>query len=210
LKEDGPLAQLFSYEITHLVRYWSKNRYNKNYKSNIYLVEEFWQYPNMLFTSPVNISTQTAFLVTLRMCSVYDRLNLEMKFRNSEENIMNETQTLNVENDTDVIFLAEFINFVKFICVKCFNQITQKGLSHANSASQGRQWSHRMRTCHGIWNFSADQGRSYKKEMLANAAVDFVETYIVIMFPMQRKLFVLWPNSIRKSKQNVTDIEMRN
>ncbi|KAK1134380.1 hypothetical protein K0M31_012151 [Melipona bicolor] len=127
LKEDGPLAQIFSYEITHLIRYWSKNRYNKDYKSYICLMEEFWRNLNTLFTSPVNISSQTAFLITLRMGSEHGRKNLEMKLCNSGENIMNQSQTQNVENDTDVKFLAELKTFVNSICVKCFNQITEKG-----------------------------------------------------------------------------------
>ena len=41
LKEDGPLAQIFFTEITYLIQYWSKNRYNKDYKFYICLMEEF-------------------------------------------------------------------------------------------------------------------------------------------------------------------------
>lgn len=123
LEEDGPLAHVLFTEITYLIRYWSKTRYNKNYKSYVCLMEEFWRNLDMLFSSPVNISSQTAFLIRLRMAPEYGRKHLEMKFCNST----NQSQTRNVKNDTDVKFLAELKSFINSICVKCFNQITEKG-----------------------------------------------------------------------------------
>ena len=128
LKEDSPMAQIFFFKITHLIQYWSENRHNKDYKSYICLMEEFWRNLDILFTSLINITSQTAFLFTLSIASdKYCRKNLEMKFCNSEENIINQSQTQNVENDIDVEFLTELKNFVNSTCVKCFNQIIEKG-----------------------------------------------------------------------------------
>ena len=131
------MKQMFFCEITHLVRYWSKNRYNKNCKSYICLMEEFWRNLDILFTSLINTgksesdildinNSQIEFLITLRTASVHGRKNLKVKFCNSEENIINQSQTQNVENDIDVEFLTELKNFVNSICVKYFNQITEK------------------------------------------------------------------------------------
>ena len=88
-------------------------------------MEEFWRNLDMLFSSLVNTSSQTAFLITLRMASEYGPKNLELKFCNSEMNVMNQSQTQSVENYTNVF--AELKYFVNPICVKCFNQITEKG-----------------------------------------------------------------------------------
>ncbi|KAK1131911.1 hypothetical protein K0M31_016058 [Melipona bicolor] len=138
LKKSGPMKQMFFCEITHLVRYWSKNRHNKNYKSYICLIEEFWRNLDILFTSFIDASeksessildinnSQIEFLITLRTAYVHGRKNLKVKFCNSEENIINQSQTQNVENDIDVEFLTELKNFVNSICVKYFNQIIEK------------------------------------------------------------------------------------
>ena len=87
-------------------------------------MEEFWRNLHMLFISPINISSQTAFLITLKIVSEYGRKNLEMKFCNSEKNVMNQSQTQSLENYTDVKFFAELNYFVNSICVICF--ITEK------------------------------------------------------------------------------------
>ena len=130
LKEDGPLAQIFFTEITYLIQYWSKNRYNKDYKFYICLMEEFWRNLDMPFSFPVNTSSQTAFLITLRMISEYGRKSLELKFYNSEKNVMNQSQTQSVENYTDVKFLAELKYFVNSICVKLRTKSLKKDISH--------------------------------------------------------------------------------
>ena len=90
-------------------------------------MEEFWRNLDVLFSSPVNTNTQTAFIITLKMACGYGCKNLEMKFCNSEENIINQSQPQNVEKDTNVKFLDELENFINSICVKCFNQITEEG-----------------------------------------------------------------------------------
>ena len=84
----------------------------------------------MPFSFPVNTSSQTAFLITLRMTSEYGRKSLELKFYNSEKNVMNQSQTQSVENYTDVKFLAELKYFVNSICVKLRTKSLKKDISH--------------------------------------------------------------------------------
>lgn len=139
LKENNQMKQILFSEITHLIRYWSKNRYNHDYKSYSYLIEEFWKNLNILFTSLIDASenseifdisdtnnSQIEFLITLKTAPMHSRKNLKVKFCNTEENIMTQSQIQNIENDADTEFLSELNNFVNYLCVKYFNQITEK------------------------------------------------------------------------------------
>uniref|UniRef100_V9IIV2 E3 ubiquitin-protein ligase listerin n=1 Tax=Apis cerana TaxID=7461 RepID=V9IIV2_APICE len=99
LKENNQMKQILFSEITHLIRYWSKNRYNHDYKSYSYLIEEFWKNLNILFTSLIDASenseifdisdtnnSQIEFLITLKTAPMHSRKNLKVKFCNTEEN----------------------------------------------------------------------------------------------------------------------------
>lgn len=139
LKENNQMKQILFSEITHLIRYWSKNRYNHDYKSYSYLIQEFWKNLNILFASLVDSSenseifdisdtnnSQIEFLITLKTAPMHTRKNLKVKFCNTEENIIIQSQIQNIENDADTEFLSELNNFVNCLCVKYFNQITEK------------------------------------------------------------------------------------
>lgn len=139
LKENNQMKQILFSEITHLIRYWSKNRYNHDYKSYSYLIQEFWKNLNILFASLVDASenseifdipdtnnSQIEFLITLRAAPMHSRKNLKVKFCNAEENIITQPQIQNIENDADTEFLSELNNFVNYLCIKYFNQITEK------------------------------------------------------------------------------------
>ncbi|KAF3419774.1 hypothetical protein E2986_12010 [Frieseomelitta varia] len=79
------------------------NTFHRNHLFNTILkLNLIWRNLDMLFSSHVNTSSQTAFLITSRMVSEYDRKSLELKFCNSER-------------------------IISSTCVKCFNQITEKG-----------------------------------------------------------------------------------
>ncbi|XP_043265520.1 E3 ubiquitin-protein ligase listerin [Colletes gigas] len=134
LKENTPMKQILFCEITQLVRYWSKNRYNKDYKSYSYLIQEFWRELNALFHSIIDASnnfesdtsnSQIEFLITLKTAPVHGRKNLKVKFSNSEGDIKVKSQTQDTKIDKDTEFLAELNKFVHSLCIKYFNEITE-------------------------------------------------------------------------------------
>ncbi|CAK9795315.1 E3 ubiquitin-protein ligase listerin [Anthophora quadrimaculata] len=140
LKENGPLKQILFSEITDLVRYWSKNRYNEGFEYYSHLIKQFWQELDTLFNSLIDTSqnsetfntidtnnSQIEFLFTLKAVLVHGKKNLKVKFSNPEENITIQPQVQNTENDIDPEFLSELKNFVNSVCVKYFNQITENG-----------------------------------------------------------------------------------
>ncbi|XP_043579866.1 E3 ubiquitin-protein ligase listerin [Bombus pyrosoma] len=139
LKENSPMKQIFFCEITHLIRYWSKNRHNDDYKLYSCLIQEFWRNLDILFTSLLNASeksetfdipdtnnSQIEFLNILKIAPEQGRKNLQVKFCNPEENVTTQFQIQNVENDTDTEFVAELNKFVSSLCIKYFNHIIRK------------------------------------------------------------------------------------
>ncbi|KOX73030.1 E3 ubiquitin-protein ligase listerin [Melipona quadrifasciata] len=215
LKKSGPMKQMFFCEITHLVRYWSKNRHNKNYKSYICLIEEFWRNLDILFTSFIDASeksesgildinnSQIEFLITLRTANVHGRKNLKVKFCNSEENIINQSQTQNVENDTDVEFLTELKNFVNSICVKYFNQIIEKSekkyVTYLNKLityfeSDDKNLFERLNMQINIFNFCNEILRSWLLEQ-----PEEIEDIIELIFNLMKYVSYSEKNEILKS-----------
>lgn len=69
-------------------------------------MEEFWRNLDTLLSSPVNTSTQTSFVITSKIAHGYGCKNFEMKCRNSDVNMTNQSQPENAKIDTDVKFLA--------------------------------------------------------------------------------------------------------
>ncbi|XP_053980359.1 E3 ubiquitin-protein ligase listerin-like [Hylaeus volcanicus] len=139
LKEDTPMKQILFCEITHLVRYWSKNRYNEEYKSYSYLIQEFWRELKLLFDSiidtsqnletfnvPYTSNSQIKFLITLKTAPVHGRKNLKVTFSNPEDDINVDRQPQDTNTDTDTVFLSELNNFVYSLCIKYFNKITEQ------------------------------------------------------------------------------------
>ena len=219
------MKQMFFCEITHLVRYWSKNRYNKNYKSYICLIEEFWRNLDILFISLIDASekfesgildinnSQIEFLITLRTASVHDRKNLKVKFCNSEENIINQSQTQNentdVENNTDVEFLTELKNFVNSICVKYFNQIIEKSekkyvtylnklITYFESDDIFKNLFERLNTQINIFNFYNEILRSWLLEQ-----PEEIEDIMELIFNLMKYVSHSEKNEILKSLTEV-------
>lgn len=139
LKENTGVKQILFCEITHLVRYWSKNRCNQDYKSYSHLVQEFWRELNLLSNSLINASensetsnipdtnnSQIEFLIALKTAPAHDRKNLKVKFCTSEKNVNVQSEMQNIELDTDTEFLTELNNFVNFLCIKYFSKITEQ------------------------------------------------------------------------------------
>ncbi|XP_017758583.1 PREDICTED: E3 ubiquitin-protein ligase listerin [Eufriesea mexicana] len=139
LKENSPMKQILFCEITHLIRYWSKNRHNDDYRSYSCLIQEFWRDLDTLFTSFVDTSknsetfdisdtnnSQIEFLMSLKTIPAHSRKNLKVKFYDSEEKVITQIQTQDTKTDTDTEFLSELNNFVNSLCVKYFNQITER------------------------------------------------------------------------------------
>lgn len=139
LKENGPMKQTFFSKITHLVRYWSKNRHNEDYKSYSILMQQFWSELDKLFnllidagqhSETFNIvdtnNAQIEFLITLKTAPAHGRKNLKVKFSNSEEDEIIQPQTEIISTDIDTQFISELNNFVNSLCIKYFNQITKE------------------------------------------------------------------------------------
>lgn len=139
LRENTPMRQILFCEITHLVRYWSRNRYNVDYESYFHLIYTFWCELNILFDSVINVSqnfetsnvsdvnnSQIEFLVTLKTVPTHSRKNLKVKFSNPEEDVETEYQTQDIRIDTDVEFLNELNDFVNSLCIKYVNKIIEQ------------------------------------------------------------------------------------
>ncbi|XP_076673514.1 E3 ubiquitin-protein ligase listerin [Andrena cerasifolii] len=139
LKENTAVKQILFCEITHLVRYWSKNRCNPDYKSYSHLVQEFWHQLNLLSNSLINASensetvnipdtnnAQIEFLIALKIAPAHDRKNLKVKFCTSEKNMKVQSEMQNIEFDIDTEFTTELNNFVNFLCIKYFSRITEQ------------------------------------------------------------------------------------
>lgn len=139
LKEDTPMKQIYFCEITHLVRYWSKNRHNEDYKSYSFLIYEFWEELNTLFSSLINETqnsetfnipdknnAQIEFLVTLKTAPTHNRKNLKVKFCTSENDTKIQPEAQNLGNNTDTEFVVELNSLVNFLCVQYFSKITEQ------------------------------------------------------------------------------------
>ncbi|XP_076246293.1 E3 ubiquitin-protein ligase listerin [Calliopsis andreniformis] len=139
LKENTSMKQIVFCEITHLVRYWSKNRYNEDYKSYSSLIQEFWQELNILFDSLINKpfivetcdvpdtnNSQIEFLIALKTAPVHNRKNLKVKFYSSQKDIKIQPEFQNVDSNTDTEFLVELNNLVNILCIKYFSKTTEQ------------------------------------------------------------------------------------
>ncbi|XP_034174521.2 E3 ubiquitin-protein ligase listerin [Osmia lignaria lignaria] len=139
LKENSPMKQTFFSKITHLVRYWSKNRHNEDYKSYPIIMQKFWSELDKLFnllidarqhSETFNIvdtnNSQIEFLIILKTAPAHGRKNLKVKFSNSEEDEIIQPQTEIISTDIDTQFISELNNFVNSLCIKYFNQIIKE------------------------------------------------------------------------------------
>ncbi|RLU22515.1 hypothetical protein DMN91_004793 [Ooceraea biroi] len=126
-------------EITHLVRYWSKNRGNEAYKSYVPLIQQFWIELRLLFDKLINISRETAmshtvntrdsqieFLLTLKTAPDRTCKKLKVKFSDSNDSAASRSEVKVIDVDADAVFDAELCELVNALCVSCFNKINDE------------------------------------------------------------------------------------
>ncbi|KAG5320372.1 LTN1 ligase, partial [Pseudoatta argentina] len=130
-------------EITHLIRYWSKNRNNEKYKSYISLMEEFWIELPLLFERYMNMSKGIAytdgkdfhieFLLNLKDVLDRTRKKLKVKFSDPSDSItVSEPKIKVVDVYADTVFNAELCKFVNGLCTIYFNSINVSINNHQN------------------------------------------------------------------------------
>ncbi|XP_018396101.1 PREDICTED: E3 ubiquitin-protein ligase listerin [Cyphomyrmex costatus] len=133
-------------EITHLIRYWSKNRTNEKYKSYVSLMEQFWIELLLLFEKYMNMLkgiTYTAdekdshieFLLNLKNIPDRTRKKLKVKFSDPSDSVTintNEPKVKVVDVYADTVFNAELCRFVNILCTTYFNSINVSINDHQN------------------------------------------------------------------------------
>ncbi|KAG7213022.1 hypothetical protein KM043_002357 [Ampulex compressa] len=120
LKENVPIKKIFFCEVTHLIRYWSKNRENEEYKSYACLIQEFWVELKTLIESLVDLSddsttsqilninnSQIELLHNLKNAPVHIRKNLNVKFSDSEEKLETQIRTKSAEENASILELYD-------------------------------------------------------------------------------------------------------
>lgn len=137
LTENMVMKQILFSKVTQLVRYWSKNRCNEEYKSYPLLLNQFWTELKLLYQNFINnmqtfdltslgnrSNSQIEFLLNLKNAPEQKRKNLRVKFSETTDQAT-ETHCLTekVEADIDTVFHSELRSFVYDFCVRCFNKI---------------------------------------------------------------------------------------
>ncbi|XP_077267216.1 E3 ubiquitin-protein ligase listerin [Temnothorax americanus] len=122
-------------EITHLIRYWSKNRTNEKYKSYVSLMEQFWFELQLLFDKFLNMLKEIAdttdikdshieFLLNLKNVPDHIRKKLKVKFSDPSDSVVaNEPKIKVTDVYADPVFNAELCKFVNSLCAIYFNSI---------------------------------------------------------------------------------------
>jgi len=121
-------------EITHLIRYWSKNRTNEKYKSYVFLMEQFWIELSLLFDKFMNMPKGTytvdakdshiEFLLNLKNVPDRTRKKLKVKFSDPSDSVTVSKSKVKVTDAyADTVFNAELYKFVNALCTIYFNSI---------------------------------------------------------------------------------------
>jgi len=126
-------------EITHLVRYWSKNRTNEEYKSYNSMIQQFWIELHLLFDKSINISreivishnidakdSQIEFLLTLKNAPDRTRNKLKVTFSDANNSMKKRSEIKVTDVNTDTVFNAEFCQFINLLCINFFNKINHQ------------------------------------------------------------------------------------
>lgn len=131
-------------EITHLIRYWSKNRTNEKYKSYVSLMEQFWIELPLLFEKYMNMSKGFAciadgkdshieFLLNLKDVPDRTRKKLKVKFSDPSDSVtVSEPKVKVIDVYADTVFNAELCKFVNVLCTIYFNSINVSINDHQN------------------------------------------------------------------------------
>lgn len=122
-------------EVAHLVRYWSKNRTNEEYKAYVSLMQQFWIELRLLFIKLINMSkeivtsytkeSQIEFLLTLKNLPDRNRKKLKVSFSDSSS-IASQSKVKVADIYTDTVFNAELCEFVNTLCIVYFNNINNQ------------------------------------------------------------------------------------
>lgn len=121
-------------EITHLVRYWSKNRTNEKYKSYVPLMEQFWIELQLLFDKFMNVQKEIVhsvdakdshieFLLNLKNAPDRIRKKFKVKFSDPNDSVVSEPKVKITDAYADTVFNAELYKFVNALCTIYFNSI---------------------------------------------------------------------------------------
>ena len=121
--ESGLGKSILFCEVTQLIRYWSKNRENPEYKAYNKLVEKFWHQLQVSFTNILTKinedyeksakihDTQIELLLNLKNAPTHSRRNLRVKFE-PDESVERKSEIKMKEFEDDEIFIAELDRFV--------------------------------------------------------------------------------------------------
>lgn len=130
------MKQLLFSEVTHLLRYWSKNRTNNAYKSYVPLIRQFWIELRLLFDKLIDVPWESAvshtvdaqieFLLILKHAPDRSRKKLKVKFSSPDDVVVKQQEVKVSETDTDSVFNAELYEFVNALCAIYFDKINDR------------------------------------------------------------------------------------
>lgn len=136
ITENISMRQICFTEITHLVRYWSKNRANEGYKVYALLMPQFWAELRLLFDKFTKDTTmsrnadardaQIEFLLILKNAPDHTRKKLKVRFSEPNDFSMGQSEVKFTKADADTIFTAELYEFVNAICTIYFGKINDQ------------------------------------------------------------------------------------
>lgn len=130
------MKQLLFSEVTHLLRYWSKNRANETYKSYVPLIRQFWIELRLLFDKLIDVPWESAvshtvdaqieLLLTLKHAPDCSRKKLKVKFSSPDDVVAKQPEISVNKVDADPLFNAELCEFVNALCAIYFNKINDR------------------------------------------------------------------------------------
>ena len=147
--ESQALRPTFFCELTHLIRYWSKNSNNPDYPVYGKLMKTFWfeliaifnrlvdnSSDNYGITTSSIVSSMAELLGYLKNAPEHSRRNMKVKFSDSPVESAEPpsspvpTSKVDVGNRDDVAFLKELQQLIIKLCVSYFKRITDKPFKH--------------------------------------------------------------------------------
>lgn len=137
LRDYTPIKKNMFIEVSQLIRYWSKNRDNDEYKSYSVLIKLFWNELDEIFKQLIDstkenydknevssiFNAQIKLLMSLKNSSVQVKKNLHVKFADCEDDF-EPRETIKVTlNDNDDKFNDELVKFVTNVCINYLKDI---------------------------------------------------------------------------------------
>lgn len=200
-------------EVAHLVRYWSKNRTNEEYKAYVSLMQQFWIELRLLFVKLINIpreiatshtantkDSQIEFLLTLKNLPNHTRKKLKVNFSDSSSSIASQSK-VQVDTYTDTIFNADLCEFVNALCTIYFNNINNQQsieyIGHLNKLMKKFASRELFEALSKSFKFNKDFFKFYdnnlKRLLLQNSVI--MEEIIELIF-----YFITYIDDIEKNK----------